>query len=53
MGRAVMRMAAFAGVGLLATVCSAGARAQVKLEARFPEGQTLRYRTRTSTHQVV
>ena len=31
----------------------AGAQAQVKLEAKFPEGQTLRYRIRTSTHQVV
>ena len=53
MFRAGVRMAAFAGVGLLALAWSATARAQVKLEAKFPEGQTLRYRIRTSMHQVV
>jgi hypothetical protein len=53
MGRIGVRVTAFAGVGLLAMVCSAGARAQVKLDARFPEGKTLRYRTRTSINQVV
>jgi hypothetical protein len=51
--RAGMRPTAVAGVVLLVLACSATARAQVKLEAKFPEGQTLRYRIRTSTRQVV
>jgi hypothetical protein len=50
-----MRRAAVAGVGLLALAFSAAARAQdpVKLEAKFPEGQTLRYQIRTSMNQQV
>jgi hypothetical protein len=32
---------------------SARAQAEVKLEARFPEGQTLRYQIRTSMNQLV
>jgi hypothetical protein len=55
MSRAGLRMAAVAGVGLLAPAGPAAARAQaqaeVKLEARFPEGQTLRYQIRTSMNQ--
>ena len=57
MSRAGLRMAAVAGVGLLAPAGPAAARAQaqaeVKLEARFPEGQTLRYQIRTTMNQQV
>jgi hypothetical protein len=55
MNRILVRLAAFAGAGLLAMAGPAGARADepVKLEAKFPEGQTLRYRFRTSIHQLV
>jgi hypothetical protein len=55
MNRAGMRVAAIAAVGVLALAGSAPARAQaeVKLEARFPEGQTLRYQIRTSMNQQV
>jgi len=55
MNRAGMRVAAVAAVGVLALAGPAPARAQaeVKLEARFPEGQTLRYQIRTSMNQQV
>src|SRR5262249_51534960 len=55
MNRAGMRAAAVAAVGLMALAGSAPARAQaeVKLEARFPEGQTLRYQIRTTMKQQV
>lgn len=55
MGRAGMHVAAVAVVLVVATAGSGSARAQgeVKLEARFPEGQTLRYRVRTSMNQQV
>lgn len=51
-----MRMAAaFAAVGVLATAGSGAARAQaeVTLEAKFPEGQALRYQVRTQMNQQV
>ncbi len=57
MSRAGRRIRAVAGVGLLMLAGSAAARAQaqaeVKLEPRFPEGQTLRYQIRTSMNQQV
>jgi uncharacterized protein DUF6263 len=50
-----MRMAAVAVAGLAALVFPAAARAQaeVKLEAKFPEGRTLRYQVRTTINQQV
>jgi Family of unknown function (DUF6263) len=55
MNRARMRVAAVAAVGVMALAGSATARPQgeVKLEARFPEGQTLRYQIRTTMNQLV
>jgi hypothetical protein len=48
-------MAAVVGVGVVALAGAAAAGAQeqgqVKLEAKFPEGQTLRYQIRTSMNQ--
>lgn len=51
-----MRMgAAFVAVGVLAAAGSGAARAEgeVKLEAKFPEGQALRYQVRTQMNQQV
>ena len=50
-----MHLAAAAAAGMLAMAGPAPARAQaeVKLEARFPEGQTLRYQIRTTMNQQV
>ncbi len=57
MRRAGLQMAVIAGVGFWVLAGPAAARAQapapVKLEARFPEGQTLRYRIQTNTNQLV
>jgi hypothetical protein len=55
MSRAGMRATASVAVGVLVLAGSAWARAQaeVKLEAKFPEGQTLRYQIRTSVNQQV
>jgi hypothetical protein len=53
--RTGMRIAGVVGSGLLVLACSAAAwaQAEVKLETKFPEGQTLRYRIRTSINQLV
>jgi hypothetical protein len=55
MSGARRQVRAVAGVGLavLAFAAAARAQAEVKLEARFPEGQTLRYQIRTSMNQQV
>ncbi len=55
MNRAGMRVAVLAAVGALAMAGAGTARAQaeVKLEARFPEGRTLRYQIRTTINQQV
>lgn len=51
--RAVRGVVAAVGVGLLAMAAAPAARAQVKLEYRFPEGQTLRYKVDVKTKQVL
>jgi Family of unknown function (DUF6263) len=43
--------AAFLGASVLGLVFPQAARAQVKLEYKFPEGQKLTYKTTTKTHQ--
>ena len=43
--RAGVGVVAAVGVGLLAMAASPAARAQVKLEYKFPEGKTLTYKT--------
>ena len=55
MSRAGRQIRAVAGSGLVALALAAAARAQepVKLEARFPEGQTLRYQILTRMNQQV
>lgn len=44
---------AFVGVGLLGLVFAPAARAQVKLEYKFPEGKKLTYKTTTQIHQIL
>jgi hypothetical protein len=41
------------GVGLLSMVAAPSARAQVKLEYKFPEGKTLTYKTTVKLNQVM
>jgi len=51
--RAGVGVVAFAGVGLLALVCSQVAQAQVKLEYKFPEGKKLTYKTTSKMQQIL
>ena len=51
--RAVAGVVATVGVGLLAMAATPAARAQVKLEYKFPEGQTLTYKTNSKINQVM
>src|SRR5215468_1028803 len=44
---------AWVAVGCLALGCPQAARAQVKLEFKFPEGQRLSYKTTMKMHQVL
>ena len=44
---------AWVAVGCLALGCPQAARAQVKLEYKFPEGQRLSYKTTMKMHQVL
>ena len=41
------------GLGFLVMAASPAARAQVKLEYKFPEGQTLTYKTTVKINQVM
>jgi Family of unknown function (DUF6263) len=51
--RAGVGVVAAVGVGLLAMAAAPAARAQVKLEYKFPEGQTLTYKSTTKVNQVI
>jgi hypothetical protein len=51
--RAGAGVVAVVGVGLLALAAAPAARAQVKLEYKFPEGQTLTYKTSLKIKQVI
>jgi Family of unknown function (DUF6263) len=51
--RAGAGVVAAVGVGLLAMAAAPSARAQVKLEYKFPEGQTLTYKTTMKMNQVL
>jgi hypothetical protein len=51
--RAGAGVVAAVGVGLMALVAAPVARAQVKLEYKFPEGQTLTYKTNVKINQVM
>jgi hypothetical protein len=51
--RAVAGVVATVGVGLMAMAAAPAARAQVKLEYKYPEGQTLTYKTNMKISQVM
>jgi hypothetical protein len=51
--RAGVGVVAAVGVGLLALGSSPSARAQVKLEYKFPEGKTLTYKSTVKANQVL
>jgi hypothetical protein len=51
--RAGAGVVAAVGAGLLALAAAPAARAQVKLEYKFPEGQTLTYKTNVKINQVM
>ena len=51
--RAGAGVVAAVGVGLLAMAASPAARAQVKLEYKFPEGKTLTYKTTMKMNQIL
>ena len=51
--RAGVGVVAAVGVGLLAMAAAPAARAQVKLEYKFPEGKTLTYKTTVKANQVM
>jgi hypothetical protein len=51
--RAGVGVVAAVGVGLLGMAATPAARAQVKLEYKFPEGKTLTYKSTVKTNQVL
>jgi hypothetical protein len=51
--RVGVRVMAAVGVGLMAMAAAPAALAQVKLEYKFPEGQTLTYKSTTKVNQVM
>jgi Family of unknown function (DUF6263) len=51
--RAGAGVVAAVGVGLLLTAATPTARAQVKLEYKYPEGETLTYKTTSKTNQIM
>jgi Family of unknown function (DUF6263) len=51
--RAVVGVVTTVGVGLMTMAAAPAARAQVKLEYKFPEGQTLTYKTTMKMNQVL
>jgi len=51
--RAGAGVVAAVGVGMMALAAAPSARAQVKLEYKFPEGQTLTYKTTVKINQVM
>ena len=53
MRRAGVGVVAAVGVGLVAMAAAPAARAQVKLEYKFPEGQTLTYKTTMKMNQIL
>ena len=48
-----LRVVAVVGAGLLAMAFSQAARAQVKLEYKFPEGKTFKYKKTSKMHQAL
>jgi hypothetical protein len=51
--RAGAGVVAAVGVGLMAMAAAPAARAQVKLEYKYPEGQTLTYKTTSKMNQIL
>jgi len=51
--RAVAGVVTTVGVGLMMMAAAPAARAQVKLEYKFPEGQTLTYKTTMKMNQIL
>src|SRR5690242_8121439 len=51
--RAGASVVAVVGVGLMMAAAAPAARAQVKLEYKFPEGQTLTYKSTSKMNQIL